>query len=47
MLNSNRFGFLRAILHSAPDVQEGKAELQEDKRVRAIAQAPDNPQHVA
>ena len=40
-------GFLRAILNSSSDIQDGQAELQDNKRVRSICDAPDNPQHVA
>ena len=34
------------ILYGAADVHKGKANLQEDKRIGAIVEAPNDPQHV-
>jgi hypothetical protein len=34
------------VLYGAADVDEGEAKLQEDQGIRAIVEAPDDPQHV-
>ena len=34
------------VLHCAADVDKGQAKLQEDERIGAIMDAPDDPQHV-